>query len=145
MFGNVAGIVAPIVIGYLVAKTGWFDSALAFVGANAAVTVFSYLVTVKEIKRVELGAVFAPTPGIIHALAAPPAQHNSIGQRDPQRNRQSASQRANHIDVSPSLLLCVHARFSASSWRPPDARVAAMFACKALPSTRRARPRPPRR
>jgi MFS-type transporter involved in bile tolerance (Atg22 family) len=54
MFGNVAGIVTPIVIGYLVAKTGSFDSALAFVGVNAAVTVFSYLVIVKEIKRVEL-------------------------------------------------------------------------------------------
>jgi D-galactonate transporter len=54
MFGNVAGIVTPIVIGYLVAKTGSFDSALAFVGVNAAITVFSYLVIVKEIKRVEL-------------------------------------------------------------------------------------------
>ncbi|MBB3259880.1 nitrate/nitrite transporter NarK [Paraburkholderia bannensis] len=54
MFGNVGGIVTPIVIGYLVAKTGSFDSALAFGGVNAAVTVFSYLVIVKEIKRVEV-------------------------------------------------------------------------------------------
>jgi D-galactonate transporter len=54
MFGNVAGIVTPIVIGYLVARTGSFNGALAFVGANALITVFSYLVIVKEIKRVEL-------------------------------------------------------------------------------------------
>ncbi|MFD1561208.1 MFS transporter [Paraburkholderia silviterrae] len=54
MFGNAAGIVTPIVIGYLVAKTGSFDGALAFVGVNAVVTVLSYLVIVKEIKRVEL-------------------------------------------------------------------------------------------
>jgi ACS family glucarate transporter-like MFS transporter/ACS family D-galactonate transporter-like MFS transporter len=54
MFGNVAGIVTPIVIGYLVARTGSFNGALVFVGANALLTVFSYLVIVKEIKRVEL-------------------------------------------------------------------------------------------
>lgn len=54
MFGNVAGIVTPIVIGYLVAKTGAFNGALVFVGLNALLTVFSYLVIVKDIKRVEL-------------------------------------------------------------------------------------------
>nr|WP_260854359.1 MFS transporter [Paraburkholderia sp. BCC1884] len=54
MFGNVAGIVTPIVIGYLVATTGSFNGALVFVGANALLTVFSYLVIVKDIKRVEL-------------------------------------------------------------------------------------------
>ncbi|MCY0389040.1 MFS transporter [Robbsia sp. Bb-Pol-6] len=54
MFGNVAGIVTPIVIGYLVATTGSFNGALVFVGINALVTVFSYLVIVKDIKRVEL-------------------------------------------------------------------------------------------
>ncbi|MCP3706305.1 MFS transporter [Paraburkholderia sp. CNPSo 3274] len=56
MFGNVAGIVTPIVIGYLVAETGSFNGALAFVGINALVTVISYLVIVKDIKRVELKA-----------------------------------------------------------------------------------------
>ncbi|MFX1765015.1 MFS transporter [Paraburkholderia sp. A1RI-2L] len=54
MFGNVAGIVTPIVIGYLVARTGSFNGALVFVGANALLTVFSYLVIVKDIRRVEL-------------------------------------------------------------------------------------------
>ncbi len=54
MFGNVAGIVTPIVIGYLVAQTGSFNGALAFAGVNALITVFSYLVIVKDIRRVEL-------------------------------------------------------------------------------------------
>ncbi|MGG1948950.1 MFS transporter [Trinickia sp. NRRL B-1857] len=54
MFGNIAGIVTPIVIGYLVATQGSFNGALAFVGINAIVTVFSYLVIVKNIERVEL-------------------------------------------------------------------------------------------
>jgi D-galactonate transporter len=56
MFGNVAGIVTPIVIGYLVAKTGSFNGALVFVGINALLTVFSYLVIVRKIERVELRA-----------------------------------------------------------------------------------------
>ncbi|WP_321914992.1 MULTISPECIES: MFS transporter [unclassified Paraburkholderia] len=56
MFGNVAGIVTPIVIGYVLAETGSFNGALAFVGVNALVTVISYLVIVKDIKRVELKA-----------------------------------------------------------------------------------------
>jgi len=54
MFGNVAGITTPIVIGYIVKETGSFAGALVFVGINALVTVISYLVIVKEIKRVEL-------------------------------------------------------------------------------------------
>ncbi|SAK50069.1 d-galactonate transporter [Caballeronia fortuita] len=54
MFGNIAGIVTPIVIGYLVAQSGSFNGALAFVGINALITVFSYLVIVKDIRRVEL-------------------------------------------------------------------------------------------
>ncbi|MGU7783507.1 MFS transporter [Burkholderia sp. PU8-34] len=54
MFGNTAGIVAPIAIGYLVGASGSFNGALVFVGLNALVTVLSYLVIVKDIKRVEL-------------------------------------------------------------------------------------------
>jgi ACS family glucarate transporter-like MFS transporter len=53
-FGNIAGITTPIVIGYIVKETGSFSGALVFVGINALVTVISYLVVVKEIKRVEL-------------------------------------------------------------------------------------------
>ena len=59
MFGNIAGIVTPIVIGYLVAKTGSFNGALVFVGINALLTVFSYLVIVKKIERVQLRAPLA--------------------------------------------------------------------------------------
>jgi D-galactonate transporter len=55
MFGSVAGIVTPIVIGYLVATSGGsFNGALVFVGINAVLTIFSYLVIVKSIKRVVL-------------------------------------------------------------------------------------------
>ena len=54
MFGNVAGIVTPIVIGYLVARTGSFNGALVFVGANALVAAIAYLVIVGKIERVVL-------------------------------------------------------------------------------------------
>lgn len=53
-FGNIAGITTPIVIGYILKETGSFSGALVFVGINALITVISYLVIVKEIKRVEL-------------------------------------------------------------------------------------------
>ncbi|MFD7811926.1 MFS transporter [Streptomyces sp. NPDC059785] len=62
-FGAVAGIVTPLVIGYILDATGSFDLALAFVSACAAMAVVSYLFIVREIKRVELpdqGRV--PTP-----------------------------------------------------------------------------------
>lgn len=53
-FGNIAGITAPIVIGYIIHNTGSFNGALMYVGANALVAVLSYLVIVKQIKRVVL-------------------------------------------------------------------------------------------
>jgi len=53
-FGNTAGITTPIVIGYIVQATGSFAGALVFVGANAAVAIFSYLFIVGDIKRVSL-------------------------------------------------------------------------------------------
>jgi len=53
-FGNMAGITTPIVIGYLVKKTGSFNDALIFVGAAALLAIFSYVVIVGEIKRLEL-------------------------------------------------------------------------------------------
>ncbi|MFD7447047.1 hypothetical protein [Streptomyces sp. NPDC059909] len=53
-FGAVAGIVTPLVIGYLIDATGSFDLALAFVSVCAAMAVASYLVIVKDIKRLEL-------------------------------------------------------------------------------------------
>jgi ACS family glucarate transporter-like MFS transporter len=54
MFGNVASIVAPIVIGYIVEATHSYQGALLFVAANAAVAILSYLLIVGEIRRVVL-------------------------------------------------------------------------------------------
>lgn len=52
--GNIAGIVTPIVIGYILAATGSFDGAIVFVALHPLLAVFSYLVVVGEIRRVEL-------------------------------------------------------------------------------------------
>ena len=54
LFGNLSTITTPTVIGILVAKTGSFNSALVFVGLTALVAIFSYLVIVGDIKRLEL-------------------------------------------------------------------------------------------
>ncbi|KQN26316.1 glucarate transporter [Sphingomonas sp. Leaf33] len=56
MFGNIAGIVTPIVVGYIVAATGSFDLALVFVGAHCLLTIFAFLVVVGPIRRLELPA-----------------------------------------------------------------------------------------
>lgn len=53
-FGNSAGIVTPIVIGYIVHSTGSFAGALAYVGAHAAIAICSYLFVVGDIKRITL-------------------------------------------------------------------------------------------
>lgn len=54
MFGNMAGIVTPIVIGYIVHRTGSFDIALAFVAAHALAAAASYLFVVGPIRRFSL-------------------------------------------------------------------------------------------
>lgn len=54
LFGNTAGITTPLVIAFLVKKTGSFNDALIFVGATALLAIFSYLVIVGEIRRVEI-------------------------------------------------------------------------------------------
>lgn len=54
MFGNMAGIVTPIVVGYIVAATGSFDLALVFVGAHCVLTIVAFLVIVGPIQRLEL-------------------------------------------------------------------------------------------
>ncbi|GJI94244.1 MFS transporter [Duganella caerulea] len=59
-FGNTAGITTPIVIGYIVQNTGSFSGALVFVGANAAMAIFSYLFIVGDIKRVSLTTSLNP-------------------------------------------------------------------------------------
>jgi ACS family glucarate transporter-like MFS transporter len=54
LIGNMAGITTPIVIGYLVEKTGSFDDALIFVSLTALCAIISYGPIVGEIKRLDL-------------------------------------------------------------------------------------------
>jgi len=53
-FGNTAGIVTPVVIGYLLQSTGNFESALVYVGAHGLVAVASYWLLVGRIQRFTL-------------------------------------------------------------------------------------------
>jgi ACS family glucarate transporter-like MFS transporter len=65
LFGNIAGITTPLVIGWIVKKTGSFNDALIFVGATALLAIFSYLVIVGEIKRLEIRPAHAVNvPGV---------------------------------------------------------------------------------
>jgi ACS family glucarate transporter-like MFS transporter len=54
MAGNTAGIIMPIVVGYIVKATGSFDGALIFVGAHCLITIFAYFVITKKIERITL-------------------------------------------------------------------------------------------
>jgi ACS family D-galactonate transporter-like MFS transporter len=51
---NLAGIVTPLVIGFIVAATGSFFGALAFISVVALAGAFSYIFVVGDIKRIEL-------------------------------------------------------------------------------------------
>jgi ACS family glucarate transporter-like MFS transporter len=62
LIGNLAGVTTPIIIGFIVARTGSFRYALIFVGATALLAIVAYLPLVGEIKRVETTA--APAPGL---------------------------------------------------------------------------------
>ena len=53
-FGNTAGIVIPIVIGYILSTTGSFNGALVFVGIHALIALFSYIFLVGKIERFQL-------------------------------------------------------------------------------------------
>jgi ACS family glucarate transporter-like MFS transporter len=55
-FGNTAGIVTPIVIGYIVAGTGSFDGALWFVGVHCALVIAAYFLITGKIERLALKA-----------------------------------------------------------------------------------------
>jgi ACS family glucarate transporter-like MFS transporter len=59
LIGNMAGITTPIIIGYIVQKTGSFDDALIFVSFTALCAIVSYGPIVGEIKRLDLAA---PSP-----------------------------------------------------------------------------------
>jgi ACS family D-galactonate transporter-like MFS transporter len=51
---NVAGIVTPLVVGFIVAATGSFVGALVFIGAVAMIGALSYIFIVGDIKRIVL-------------------------------------------------------------------------------------------
>ncbi|OTP71735.1 MFS transporter [Caballeronia sordidicola] len=51
---NLAGIVTPLVIGLIVAKTGSFFYALSYVGTAALVGALSYIFIVGDVRRVEI-------------------------------------------------------------------------------------------
>lgn len=53
-FGNMASIVTPLVIGFLVNTLHSFNAALVFVGASAVAAIGCYLFVVGDIKRFEL-------------------------------------------------------------------------------------------
>lgn len=63
-FGNLAGGFTPIVIGYLVGRTGNFRAALVFVGATAVMAIVAYLPIVGEIRRIE-----EVPPGLVKSSA----------------------------------------------------------------------------
>ncbi|WBQ18312.1 MFS transporter [Sphingobium yanoikuyae] len=72
MFGNIAGITTPIVIGYILDATGSFDLALVFVAAHSIMAIVSYLFIVGPIKRFtvtlpEQKASESPLPSAKHA------------------------------------------------------------------------------
>lgn len=51
---NLAGIATPIIIGIIVARTGSFVGALAYIGTVAVIGALSYIFIVGEVKRVEI-------------------------------------------------------------------------------------------
>ncbi|MBV8436882.1 MAG: MFS transporter [Silvibacterium sp.] len=53
LIGNLAGVTTPIVIGYIVKRTGSFNDALLFVGLTALMAIVAYLPIVGTIQRVE--------------------------------------------------------------------------------------------
>lgn len=63
--GNIAGIITPVVIGYILALTNSFEGALLFVGLHGLVAIFSYWVIVGKIQR----ATLTPASGRQDALA----------------------------------------------------------------------------
>jgi ACS family glucarate transporter-like MFS transporter len=62
LIGNLAGVTTPVIIGFIVARTGSFRYALIFVGATALLAIVAYVPLVGEIKRVEMTS--APASGV---------------------------------------------------------------------------------
>lgn len=51
--GNIAGIITPLVIGYVVSVTGSFADALWFVAAHGVLAVVAYLIIANRFERVQ--------------------------------------------------------------------------------------------
>lgn len=66
--GNIAGIVTPVVIGYILEQSGSFANALVFVGAHGLVAVFSYWFIVGKIERLKLKGHTAHVTGAADSL-----------------------------------------------------------------------------
>ncbi len=64
LIGNLAGVTTPIIIGYIVKRTGSFQDALIFVGATALLAIIAYLPIVGEIKRVEMNPALIQGTGV---------------------------------------------------------------------------------
>ncbi len=52
--GNIAGIITPVVIGYILQETGSFANALVFVGAHGIIAICSYWLIVGRIERLKI-------------------------------------------------------------------------------------------
>jgi ACS family glucarate transporter-like MFS transporter len=59
-FGNVSGIVTPVIIGYIVSASGSFDLALLFVFTHSVVALISFVAVVGPIKRLVLKPAATP-------------------------------------------------------------------------------------
>jgi MFS transporter, ACS family, glucarate transporter len=64
LIGNMSGVTTPIIIGYIVKRTGSFQDALIFVGATALLAIIAYLPIVGEIKRVEMNPALIQGTGV---------------------------------------------------------------------------------
>jgi MFS transporter, ACS family, glucarate transporter len=60
LIGNMAGITTPIIIGYIVQRTGSFHDALLFVAGVAVLAIVAYLPIVGQIRRLERSDLFGP-------------------------------------------------------------------------------------
>lgn len=56
-FGNIAGVLTPLVIGFIIQATGSFDWAIIYVGSMGIIGVIAYLFIVGKLERMTL----APT------------------------------------------------------------------------------------
>jgi ACS family D-galactonate transporter-like MFS transporter len=58
---NLAGIMTPMVVGFIVGGTGSFAYALAYISALASLGVFSYLFLLGPVTRIEIPDAIAVT------------------------------------------------------------------------------------